>query len=160
MCLDVNVTLGLAPGADLNPLACWAHDTIRRRLFPGRTSDHPDPGPALGEGDPRRRSLLAMRATVAVVARDRRISTTLRFDHGTIAIHDGMVGIPDVTFCGAFDSLVSVANMPLSRIGQLPLATPWHELGHALLAGDLKIYGLLGHPRLALRVLRLLAAPS
>ncbi len=101
-----------------------------------------------------------MRATVAVVAPDRRVSTTLRFDHGNVAIHDGMVGIPDVTLCGDYETLVGLAGLPMSRFGRLPLAAPWRRLGLELIGGDIKIYGLTSHPRPVLRVLRLLSAPA
>ncbi len=144
--MDANVSL--APGADDNPLATWLHDTIRRRIF-GHSPR--------GDG---RRELFAMRATVAMVAQDRRVTSTLRFDHGAIAVHDGMVGVPDVTICGEFETLLGLAGMPLSRFGRLPLAAPWRQLGLELLGGDVKIYGLTSHPRLVLRVLRLLAAPD
>jgi hypothetical protein len=168
----VDRTIGFAPGAEENPLARWAHDTIRRRLFPDSAgpshwrqpgaaaagSTSPERGRSI-EMDPRaRRRLFAMRATVAMVARDRRLSTTLRFDHGSLMVHDGMAGIPEVTFCADYDVLVGLAGMPLSRFG-LPLGAPWHALGLEVLAGELKIYGLVSHPRLVLRVLRLMAAP-
>lgn len=137
----MDVSVGLAPGADENPLARWAHDTIRGRVFPAADarSDAADAR--------RRRDLLAMRATVALVAPDRRVSATLRFDHGSVAVHDGMAGIPDVTICGKYDLLLGLASLP---------AAPWRTLASELVAGELEIYGLLGHPRLVLRVLRLL----
>jgi hypothetical protein len=104
-----------------------------------------------------------MRAAVALVALDRRQSATLRFDHGYLTAHDGMIGIPDVTLSGDEAVLMALSELPLSRIGRLPLPTlektgrqRWNAAVLELVSGELKIYGLWSHPRLVLRLLRLL----
>jgi hypothetical protein len=145
--VDADVTL--TAGTEDNALALWASDRVTRSLE-GEAISH--------------RDFHAMRAAVAMVAPDKALSLTLRFDHGHVAIHDGMLGIPDVTFCGDYQVLTSLENLPLSRFGRLPLpplsrerAGRWRHAVADLVSGDLKIYGLLAHPRLVSRVLRLLS---
>ena len=132
--MDVNI--GHAPGAEDNPLAVWAGEAVKNNVDSGRA----------------RRDFLNMRAAVALVAPDRRLQVTMRFDHGYLTIHDGMIGIPDVTFCGDYELLMGIGDVPISRIGRLPVPPV-----SSLLSGELKIYGLLSHPRLVTRVLRVLS---
>lgn len=133
----------IAPGAENNGLAQWLAAAL----------DDAIEGDSRGDFD-------ALRAAVAVVAPDRRRSVTMRFDHGHVTIHDGMVGIPDVTFCGDYPVLVALSELPMSRLG--PLALPllrrpqWRNSLSELLSGDLKVYGLVNHPRTVFRVLRLI----
>jgi hypothetical protein len=88
----------------------------------------------------------------------------LRFDHGYLTIHDGMLGIPDLTLCGDFPTLVGLADIPLSRAGRLPLPplsaarrSAWRTTALELVSGELRVYGMFSHPRLLLRLLRLLS---
>jgi hypothetical protein len=145
----VETDVTLAVGAENNELAVWLGNIIRRSLV-----DKPLA----------RRDFDALRAAVAMVAPNRRLQITMRFDHGHLAIHDGMLGIPDVTFCGDLAVLTSLEHVPLTRLGRLPLpplsrarATHWRQLAVDLVSGDLKVYGMLEHPRLVTRVLRLLS---
>ncbi len=135
----------IAPGAEENPLATWARDALRRREAP--------------EGVRRQRQAELVRATVGFVATDRRLAVTLRFDRGAVVVHDGSVGTPDVTFCGRFDALMALGSLPMTRLGELPLSSGWLGVMGDWVSEDLTIYGLLTHPRLTLRVLRLLAPP-
>ena len=141
--------IAFAPGAEDNPLAAWVGELI---------------GANIRDGDAARRDFQALRAAVALVAPDRRQQVMLRFDHGHLTIHDGMLGRPDVTFCGDYQVLLGVADLPLSRVGRLPLPSlsserrrPWRRTMLELLSGELKIYGLLQHPRLVMRILRVLS---
>ena len=65
--------------------------------------------------------------------------------------------------------LTGLAQLPFTRLGRLPLpawstpadrTTAWRRCAVELLSGELKIYGLLAHPRLTVRVLRLLSQPA
>ncbi len=145
--MDADVTLAI--GTEDNELAVWVADCLRKTLRSNPSS---------------RRDFDAIRAAVVVVAPDRQLQCTLRFDHGHLAIHDGMLGVPDVTFCADFAVLVGLENFPLSRWGRLPLpvlsrrrAVLWRQSVTELVTGELKIYGLLQHPRLVTRILRLLS---
>jgi len=139
----------IAPGAEENPLAVWLRDALRRRETPDDL-----------EGLRRARSLEQLRATVGFVAKDRRLTVTLRLDRGSVVVHDGSVGVPDITFCGHFDALTALGSLPMTRLGELPLSRAWLGVMSDLVGEDLTIYGLLAHPRLVLRILRLLAPPG
>ncbi len=136
-----------APGAEENEVAVWLHDNLRARIF----------SPGSHERSWRRNELEAMRATVGFVANDRRVSATLRIDRGAVVVHDGSVGAPDITFFGSFDTLRAIAALPLSRAWHLPVTAPWGSMVAKLAGAELKIFGLVTHPRLAVRIARLLA---
>lgn len=86
-----------------------------------------------------------MRGTVAFVAQDVGTSITLRFDFGRLTLHDGIVGVPDVTFLGAEADIEELGNARVLPVVPVPLP------------GRLRVYGLALHPRLVSRVVRLLA---
>jgi len=145
----VEADIGFAPGAEDNPLAVWIGQLVAENVAAHAAC---------------RRDFGVLRAAVAMVAPDRRLSVTLRFDHGQLTIHDGMIGIPDVTLCGDYEVLVAVANIPLSPIGRLPLPPlsrartgAWRTTALELVSGELKVYGLLSHPLVLVRLLRLLS---
>jgi hypothetical protein len=143
--------IDLAPGAEENGLAVELADRVRDNLArsPRKLAD-----------------FRALRASVLMVAQDRAESFTLRFDHGRLTLHDGNVGIPSVTFCGDAEALQRLADFPLTRLFRLPLAGPltregretWQHLVGLLLRGDLKVYGLLAHPRTVFHLLRVLSS--
>lgn len=142
--------IDLAPGAEENALAVEIADRIRDNLrrAPRKVSD-----------------FRAIRASVLMVAQDLAESFTLRFDHGRLTIHDGSVGVPLVTFCGDAEALRRLADFPLTRLFRLPVAGPltregretWQHLVGLLLRGDLKVYGLIAHPRTVFYLLRVLS---
>ena len=142
--------IDLAPGADDNELAVRFATLVRENI---RAKPH------------KRRDFRALRGAVLLVADDTWCSLTMRFDHGRLTIHDGGIGIPTVTFCGGAAALLSLADVPLTPLFRLPLSLPFRSEGRAtylhLLSlfgrGDLKIYGLLAHPRLITRLLRVLS---
>jgi hypothetical protein len=145
----VDANIAHAPGAEDNPLAVWAGDLVAQNV-----SDKPRV----------RRDFEALRAAVVMVAPDRRLQVTMRFDHGYLTIHDGMIGIPDVTFCADYEVLMGIADFPLSKYGHLPLPplsrsrlASWRRTFVELVSGELKIYGMLSHPRLVTRVVRVLS---
>ncbi|MBI4704473.1 MAG: hypothetical protein HY744_25500 [Deltaproteobacteria bacterium] len=127
--------MGYVPGAEDNELGAWAGARIARALERSASC---------------RRHFSALRGAVALVASDLRVCATLRFDDGHVAIHDGMVGVPDVTFYGRLRALAELSEMGL-------WAWPRSRALLALLRGETRIYGLVRHPRTVIRVLRLLA---
>jgi len=145
----VQANVACAPGAEDNPLAVWFAERIRQ---------------SLAQREEAMRDFYALRAAVAVVATDKRLQTTLRFDHGYLTVHDGMMGIPDVTLCADEQVLKALADIPLSRWGRLPLpplrpskARIWRRTFLELVSGELKIYGMFSQGRVVLRLLRLLS---
>lgn len=108
-----------------------------------------------------RREFDRMRGAVGIVADDADTALTLRFDFGRLTIHEGLVGVPTVTLRGVTKSLEALAELP--RLGSRGVVASGRSLGQvlgALRAGELKIYGLVSHPRLVLRLLRLLSGDA
>lgn len=142
--------LDLAEGAEDNPLAARLFEAIREGVT---------------ESPEKRADLKAMRGAVLVVAKDATLAATLRFDHGRLTLHDGAVGVPTITICGDLDVLMRLPDLPSSRLLRLPVALGPGAKGADALAlvlsrlwqGELKLYGTLSHPRLWLRLARLLA---
>ena len=139
--------IGFAPGAQDNELAVWAVSRIRS---------------SVSASDAHERDFYALRAAVCLVAFDDRLQVTLRFDHGYLTVHDGMVGVPDLTICGDRHVLEGIAQIELLQRTPLPAlsraaATAWRRSALELFTGELKVYGLATHPRLTLRLLRLLS---
>lgn len=142
--------IDLAPGAEDNALAVRFAELVRDnlRLKPHKISD-----------------FRALRAGVHVVAQDTGDSFTLRFDHGRLTIHDGALGIPTVTFCADGAALLMLSELPMMPWLRLPVRLPFrregkqafHVLFGQLRRRELKIYGLLAHPRTVTRLLRLLS---
>jgi hypothetical protein len=141
----VEAHIALAPGAEDNPLAAWACTRIRHNVR------------ARAEA---RADLDAMRATVALVAPDEQLQATLRFDHGYLTVHEGLVGIPDVTLCADDADLRALAELPFWRGIPDVRKRSWREAALELVSGEVKIYGLVTRPRLVLRLLRVLAPPT
>lgn len=101
-----------------------------------------------------------MRAAVALVAPDAQLQVTLRFDHGYLTLHDGLIGIPDLTLCADDGDLRALADLPLWRGIPDVRARGWREALLEVASGEVKIYGLVTRPRLVLRLLRVLAPPG
>jgi hypothetical protein len=139
----------LAPGAEENELAVTLTTRVRANVT------RPE----------KRADFRALRGSVLVVAQDTTEAVTLRFDHGRLTVHDGSVGIPSVTFCGDRAVLLRLEAVPLTRFFRLPLALNRGSEGAEVLRGmvsqiargELKIYGLVAHPRLVLRLVRILS---
>jgi hypothetical protein len=142
--------IDLAPGAEGSPLAVRLADLVRGnlRVRPAKLAD-----------------FRALRGTVLIVARDTGDSLTMRFDHGRLTIHDGAVGVPTVSLLADLDDLFAISDVPLTRIGRLPIPRPGDPIGRArvgrlaglVASGELKIYGLAAHPRFVLRLLRVVS---
>ena len=141
----------LAPGAEDNALAVEIAERIRANVARDRK---------------KAMDFRALRTSILMVAEDLAESFTLRFDHGRLTVHDGGVGIPLVTFCGSADALRRLADFPLTRWLRLPspgafareARETWRLLLGMLARGDLKVYGLLSHPRTVVLLLRVLSA--
>lgn len=138
--------VAVAPDAERNAVVTWLQESLQRKLLAPRAN-------TLAQPDDLRR----VRATVGFVARDRRVTATMRIDRGSVVLHDGALGTPDVTLCADFDELVALSRHPMSAVANLPLGAHWRALAKEVVSARFRIYGLWSHPRLVLRVLRLLA---
>jgi hypothetical protein len=147
-------TIELAPGAEENGLATMLADLVRQNL---EAKPHKN-------GDFR-----ALHGNVAIVADDADVALTLRFDGERLTIHDGIVGIPDVTIRGPSDVILALSNMPLTTPLALPIPPLWDRTGDksakevtktvmaAMRTGKFHIYGMAFHMPLLMRLTRVMS---
>ena len=144
-------SIELAPSAQENGLAQMLSDLLRQNLVakPHKQADFE----ALGR----------LSGSIAIVADDADVALTLCFDDQKLTIHDGIVGIPDVTIRGDSDTILALSNMPLTRRLALPL--PRDKEGLMLLGsvvnavrrGKFHIYGGLFNLNLVTRLSRVMS---
>ncbi len=137
-----------APTAERNPLATRISIILRENLRKRGVE----------------KVLRRMYGTVCVVSDDLDVAVTMRFDYGRVTVHDDVVGVPDITLRGDSRTLTALRELPPSRgifRGLLnPATSERNSLRMTLSAwrsGDLKVYGLLQHPRLVRNLFRVLA---
>lgn len=126
----------LAPGAGDNGLAIMMATMMSQNL-----EDHPE----------RQKTFDKLGGRVAIVAEDADVAMTMHFANGRAIVHDGIVGIPDVTVRGGFELIADLSRMETGRFG---LPDPRGEVNRSMVAalrdGRLRIHGLpAGLPLLA-----------
>jgi hypothetical protein len=132
--------VSLAAGAENDAFAIVISELIRQNL-----ADHPEKGDALGR----------MSGRVALVAEDAGTTITLRFRAGTLTVHSGLHGIPDLVVRGPGEALIDLSRLPNHpRLPFLPdLRSPVaRSLVRALREGKLRIRGLPGQLGLLLKL--------
>ncbi|MFO0667050.1 MAG: hypothetical protein U0174_24070 [Polyangiaceae bacterium] len=138
----------LASDAAENGFACMLYDLLRQNI----------------EAKPHKRNdLRALRGRVAIVADDADVAVTLHFAAGSVTIHDGIDGVPDLAVRGEAEVIMTMSNMPIT-LG-LPFARKTDEEGKAALDAALLAmkekrvvtYGMWRHPMMLLRFTRLLS---
>lgn len=143
-------SIELAPGAEDNGFASMLADLVRQNL---QAKPHKE------------RDFRALSGSIAIVAEDADVALTMRFARGALMIHDGIVGIPDVTIRGASDTIMALSNTPLvTRLG-LPFPDPRDKEGvavsrsvmDAMKAGRFHIYGLAFHVSMLLHLTRVMS---
>jgi hypothetical protein len=120
----------LAPGTEAHRLARAFADRVRE---------------GVSRDAARARVFDRLAGSVAIIADDAPTTLTLRFDFGRLTIHDGVIGVPDVTLRGHEAALEALGEARVVPV-----------LGAPIVRG-VTIYGLLRHPRLVARVLYVLA---
>jgi len=142
--------ISLAPGAEENGLASMLAALVRQNL-----EQKP-----YKQGDFR-----ALSGSFAIVADDADVALTLRFEDGKLTIHDGIVGIPDVTIRGGSDTIMALSNLPLmTRLG-LPFPDPRDKAAvavargvmDAMRSGTLHVYGMFFHLPMLMRLTRVMS---
>jgi hypothetical protein len=135
----------LYPGAEAQPFASMMVELLRTNL-----RDHPE----------KRRAFDGMHGQVTLVAEDAATAVSLCFAGGKLSVHAGVRAIPDVVIRGSSGSLIDLSRVPPhSRLKALPdwTSQPARALGAALRGGKLRIYGLLTHLPLGLRLAKVLS---
>jgi len=143
-------SIELAPGAEDNGLATMLADLVRQNL---EAKPHKN-------GD-----FIALHGTVSIVADDAEVALTMRFESGRLTIHDGIVGIPDVTIRGTSDTILALSNMPLMTRLALPIPNPRDKeqvklvkgVFEAMKAGQFHIYGMAFHLPLLMHLTRVMS---
>lgn len=137
------VAIALAPGAGDNGFAAMLAMLLRQNL-----DDHED----------KREVFARMVGRVALVATDTDQCVTLLFEAGRMTLHDGIVGIPDVTVRAD-----SSAHMQMSLVELTPRGLPdpkgevARQVFEASLDGSIVVYGALANLPLVLRLTRVMS---
>ena len=145
------LAIDLAPGAEDNGLASMLADLLRQNL---EAKPH-----KMGDFE-------ALRGNVSIVADDADVALTMRFEKGgKLTIHDGIVGIPDVTIRGPSDAVLALSNMPLATRLGLPIPDPRDReavktvklVMGAMRDGTLHVYGAAFHLPLVMRLTKVMS---
>jgi hypothetical protein len=144
----VEPVIDLAPGAEHDPLAARFAEIVRDNL----------------KNAWQNREFLRLRGSAVIFADDAGTALTLRFDFGRLTIHEGVVGIPDVTIRGGIADIEALTRLPVPAVSRLPSAlgdpdgrAAIGSVARALRSRSLKIYGLMFHARFVVRLLRVLS---
>lgn len=139
----------LAPGAEENGLAMMLRDLVTQNL----------------EAKPHKMGdFQALAGNVSIVADDADVALTMRFEAGgKLRIHDGIVGIPDVTIRGPSEAVLALSNMPLT--GRLGLPIPRDAEARktvktvmgAMRSGALHVYGMAFHLPMMMRLTKVMS---
>lgn len=95
----------IVPLAESSALARYYADRIRHNL-----TDRSN-----------RRRFLALKSTIFLVDFDSGDAITLRFDHGRLTLHDGAIGVPNVTFGGPLHALLGLDRVSLGNLTDVVL---------------------------------------
>lgn len=140
--MQPSVTLG--PDTSDAGLAGMLAGLVRQNL-----DDHPE----------KRDVLSRMIGRVAIVASDAEAAVTLLFEAGRLTVHDGVVGIPDLTIRAPTEDITRMSLLELR--GRFGLPDPRGEtvraVARASAQGRIEVHGLLGNLPLMLRLARVMS---
>jgi hypothetical protein len=131
-------------GAEDNGLASMVAGLIEQNL-----ADRPD----------KRADFARLNGRVAIVAEDAGVALTLEFARGSLTVHDGIVGVPDVSVRASSDDVVNLSLVELlPRIGLPDPRGPYaRQVFQGSRDGRIRVYGALGHLPLMLRLTRVMS---
>lgn len=133
----------LAPGADENGLAVMMATMMGQNL-----ADHPD----------RRPDFERLVGRIAIVAEDAGVALTMDLRGGRAIVHDGIVGIPDLTIRGSAEIIADMSRMESNRFGLPDVRGPVNRaMWAALRERRLRLYGLPAALPLLVRLGKVLA---
>lgn len=134
----------LGPGAEDNGFALMLKDLIGQNL-----ADHPE----------KVRDFERLAARIALVVEDAGVSVTLRFEAGRLTLHDGIVGIPDLTIRATTDDITQMSLMELLPRVRLPdpRGAVTKQVLKASREGRIRMYGALANIPSVIRLTRILS---
>jgi len=140
-------SVGLAPGADQNGFADMLATLIRQNL-----DERPE----------KRGAFSRMRGRVAIVLEDIGSAVTLRFEGGRLTIHNGIVGIPDVTVRAPWEWVTKMSLVEITpRFGLPdPRGEVAQEVAEAQKQGIIKVHGLFPSLPLVLRLTNVMSVAN
>lgn len=143
----MDAEIELAPGADENGLASMLTELIRQNI-----ADKPR----------KQRDFEALRGAVAIIADDAGVALTLKFDRGRLVVHDGIVGIPDVTLRAQSDVIMNLSLVELVRapgLGMVPdlRGKVLRDVARAFAQKKARVYGMAAHFPTLLHLTRLVS---
>jgi hypothetical protein len=119
--------IDLAPGADENGLAMMLATLMAQNL-----EDHPERLGVFGR----------LRGRVAILAEDADVALTLEFQRGRVVVHDGVVGIPDLTLRGEAEPIGDMSRMESWGPFPDPRGEVNRAMWKALREKRLRVFGL------------------
>ena len=148
---DTKADVELTSAALENGLASMLGDLVRQNLAakPHKKAD-----------------FASLSGAIAIVADDADVALTLSFEKGgRLVIHDGIVGIPDVTIRGPSEVIMALSNLPLATPLGLPIPARGDDEAARAVAtvldavrrGKLHVYGMAFHPRLVMKLTRVMS---
>ena len=142
--LSYESRIELAPGAENNGLAAMLSSLILQNL-----NDKPE----------KRVDFAKLRGRIAIVAEDAGVSLTLVFEGNMLTVHDGIVGVPDVTVRANSDDIVQMSLVEiLPRLGlPNPRGAAVRQVLQKSKRGDIRVFGALLHFPLVVRLTRLMS---
>jgi hypothetical protein len=142
--LDYSARIELAPGAENNGLANMVAGLILQNL-----QDRPD----------KRDDFARLRGVVCIVAEDAGVAMTLVFAGNMLTVHDGILGVPDVTVRAHSDDIVQMSLLELTPRLALPdpRGAALREIVKKSRNGQVRVFGALLHVPMVLRLTRLMS---
>ena len=142
--LSYESRIELAPGAEENGLASMLSSLILQNL-----NDKPE----------KRADFAKLRGRIAIVAEDAGVSLTLVFEGNMLTVHDGIVGVPDVTVRANSDDIVQLSLVEiLPRLGlPNPRGAAMRQVLQKSKRGDIRVFGAFLHFPLVVRLTRLMS---
>jgi hypothetical protein len=142
--LDYRARIEVEASAEHNGLAQMVADLILQNLL-----EHPS----------KREAFARLRGRVAIVAEDADVAMTLEFAGNMLTVHDGIVGIPDLTVRAQGEDIIQMSLLELTpRLGLPKLfSSSGRAIMHKTQTGQVRVYGALLHIPLLLRLTRLLS---
>ncbi len=142
--LNYAARIELSKGAEDNGLAGMVASLILQNL-----QDKPQ----------KRVDFAKMRGRVAIVAEDARVAMTLEFQGNMLTVHDGIVGVPDVTVRAQSEDIIQMSLVELTPRLALPdfRGPALKEIMAKSRSGAIHVFGALTNFPLVFRLTRLLS---